>query len=207
MDDNRLKNGQYFGKDYFEELLERVRSIRSSERRIYQKITDIFAECSIDYNKNSGVAKTFYVEVQNKFHYAISGKTAPEIIYSNADASKDFMGLQTWKNAPKGRVLKSDVVVVKNYLTQDNLQKLERAISGYFDYIERIIENRNTFTMEQFVDSVIRFLEFNEYKVLHDKGSISRQMAEQKAIEEYEVFNKCQNIESDFDRIVKELKP
>ncbi|MDR3220298.1 MAG: virulence RhuM family protein [Dysgonamonadaceae bacterium] len=206
IDDYRLKNGKYFGKDYFEELLERVRSIRASERRIYQKITDIFAECSIDYDKNSQIAHDFYAEVQNKFHYAITGCTAPEIIYRNADAEKEFMGLKTWKSAPKGRVLKSDVTVAKNYLPEDKIQKLERVITSFFDYIERLIENRNTFNMSDFATSVVKFLEFNEYHILEGKGTISRKQADQKAFNEYDGFNKRQKIESDFDRIIKKLK-
>lgn len=206
MDDYRLKNGRYFGKDYFQELLERVRSIRASERRIYQKITDIFAECSLDYDTNSKTAHDFYAEVQNKFHYAITGQTAPEIIYKCADAEKEFMGLRTWKNAPEGRVLKSDVTVAKNYLRQDEIQRLERAISGYFDYIERLIEKRTSFTMMEFALSVSKFLEFNEYEILTGKGNISRRQAENKAIGEYQIFNKRQNIESDFDRIIKKLE-
>jgi hypothetical protein len=142
MNDERLKNGRYFGKDYYEELLERVRSIRTSERRIYQKITDIFAECTIDYEQNSKVTKNFYAMVQNKFHYAITGKTAAEIIYEQADKNNPFMGLKTWKNAIKGRILKSDIIIAKNYLDENDIKKLERSISGYFDYIERLIENR-----------------------------------------------------------------
>lgn len=206
IDDYRMKNGRYFGKDYFEELLERIRSIRASERRIYQKITDIFAECSINYDKYSDTAHTFYAEVQNKFHYAISGQTASEIIYHNANAEKEFMGLQTWKHAPKGRVLKSDVTIAKNYLTQEKIHELEQTISSYFDYIERLIKRRTAFTMEEFAESVIKFLEFNEFKILKDKGSISRQQADTKAIKEYEIFNKRQHIESDFDRIIKKLE-
>jgi len=173
MDDDRLKNGRYFGKDYFRELLERVRSIRTSERRIYQQITDIFSECSIDYDKNSQTTKDFYATVQNKFHFAISGKTASEIIYKSADAKKDYMGLKTWKNSPDGRILKSDTSIAKNYLTEKEIKKLERTISGFFDYIENIIENRNAFTMKEFAESVNKFLTFNEYKVLSGKGIIS----------------------------------
>jgi DNA-directed RNA polymerase subunit N (RpoN/RPB10) len=206
MDDNRLKNGRFFGKDYFQELLERVRSIRSSERRIYQKITDIFAECSIDYNKNSIEANEFYATVQNRFHYAISGRTAAEIIYREADANKEFMGLHTWKYAPNGRILKSDVVIAKNYLTEEKIKELERTVSSYFDYIERQIERRHTFQMSEFAESVNRFLEFNDYKILHGKGKISHKQAEEKAIKEYEEFNKKQPIESDFDRIIKQLQ-
>jgi hypothetical protein len=205
MDDERLKNGRYFGKDYFRELLERVRSIRTSERRIYQQITDIFAECSIDYDPESDITKNFYAMVQNKFHFAITGQTAAEIIYNSADRNKPFMGLSTWKHSPNGRILKSDTNVAKNYLEENEIKKLERTISGYFDYIERLIENRTTFTMEQLADSVNKFLEFNEYKVLDDKGKISHKQAEQKAFDEYDEFNKTQKIESDFDREIKKL--
>ena len=206
MDDERLKNGRYFGKDYFRELLERVRSIRASERRIYQQITDIFAECSIDYDPKSDITNQFYASVQNKFHFAINGQTAAEIIYKTADAEKEFMGLSTWKNAPEGRILKSDTTVAKNYLSEQEIKSLERTIGAFFDYIERIIETRNTFTMEQFALSVNKFLEFNEYKVLEGKGSISAKQAEEKAFAEYDKFNKTQKIESDFDKAVKALK-
>lgn len=205
LDDNRLKNGKYFGKDYFRELLERVRSIRSSERRIYQQITDIFAECSIDYDKNSEITKDFYATVQNKFHFAISGFTAGEIIYKKADANKDYMGLTTWKNSPDGRILKSDTNIAKNYLTEKEIKKLERSITGFFDYIENIIENRNTFTMQAFVESVNKFLSFNEYKVLSGKGTISAKQAKEKAFKEYDKFNKTQKISSDFDKVIKAL--
>ncbi len=206
MDDERLKNGRYFGKDYFRELLERVRSIRSSERRIYQQITDIFAECSIDYDPFSETTKNFYATVQNKFHFAIHGNTAAEIIYDKANSDKEFMGLKTWKNSPDGRILKSDTNIAKNYLTENEIKSLERTITSYFDYIERIVENRNTFTMEQFADSVNKFLDFNEYKVLEGKGKISAKQAEQKAFGEYDKFNKTQKIESDFDKAIKELE-
>lgn len=205
IDDERLKNGRYFGKDYFQELLERVRSIRTSERRIYQKITDIFAECSIDYDRNSETTRAFYATVQNKFHYAICGKTAAEIIYDTADASKPLMGLKTFKNAPNGRVLKSDTLIAKNYLTENEIKRLERAVSGFFDYVEGVIERRNTFTMAQFAESVDKFLAFNEYRILTDKGTVSREAAEIKAVAEYEKFNKTQHIESDFDKQVKRL--
>ncbi|MDD4770539.1 MAG: virulence RhuM family protein [Bacteroidales bacterium] len=206
MDDNRLKNGRYFGKDYFKELLERVRSIRSSERRIYQQITDIFAECSIDYDPKSNITNEFYATVQNKFHFAINGRTAAEIIYKSADNTKEFMGLSTWKNAPNGRILKSDTIIAKNYLSEQEIKRLERTISSYFDYIERIIENRNTFTMRQFALSVNKFLEFSEYQVLEGKGCISAKEAEQKAFAEYEEFNKVQKIESDFDKAIKTIR-
>lgn len=206
LDDDRLKNGRYFGKDYFRELLERIRSIRASERRIYQQITDIFAECSINYDPKSDITKDFYASVQNKFHFAINGQTAAEIIYKTADAEKEFMGLTTWKNAPEGRILKSDTNIAKNYLSEQEIKSLERTIGAFFDYIERIIETRNTFTMEQFALSVNNFLEFNEYKVLEGKGNISAKQAEEKAFVEYDKFNKTQKIESDFDKAVKAMK-
>ncbi|MDO4781689.1 MAG: virulence RhuM family protein [Capnocytophaga felis] len=207
LDDERLKQGQkVFGKDYFRELLQRIRSIRASERRIYQQVTDIFAECSIDYDSNSEITKNFYAMVQNKFHYAITGKTAPEIIYSQADKTKENMGLSTWKNAPNGRILKQDVVIAKNYLQEKEIQQLERTVTGYFDYIEGLIERKNTFTMEQLAESVNRFLSFNEYKILEGKGKISKVQADRKAIAEYEEFNKTQKIISDFDKEIKKLK-
>ena len=205
LDDERLKNGRYFGKDYFRDLLERVRSIRTGERQIYQQITDIFAECSIDYDPKSDITRKFYAHIQNKFHYAISGRTAAELIYNKADASKPLMGMMTYKNSPAGRVLKSDVATGKNYLSAQEIKQLERTVSSFFDYIERIIERRNTFTMEAFSNSVNKFLEFNEYQVLEGYGKISRQQAEQKALREYEKFNKTQHIESDFDRETKKL--
>ncbi len=203
MDDERLKNGRFFGKDYFRELLERVRSIRASERRIYQQITDIFAECSIDYDPKSQTTQQFYAHVQDKFHFAITGHTAAEIISLKADANKPLMGMSTYKNAPKGRVLKSDAMIAKNYLSENDIKKLERAVSAFFDYIEGIIERRNTFTMESFTESVNKFLAFNEYQILEGYGKVSRKLAEQKARAEYDQFNKQQRIESDFDREVK----
>ena len=206
LDDDRLKQGKTaFGKDYFRELLERVRSIRASERRIWQQVTDIFAECSIDYDKDDPITQDFYAMVQNMFHYAITGKTAAEIIYDSADHTKEHMGLTTWKNAPDGRILKSDVSVAKNYLSEKQIRQLERTVSGYFDYIEDLIERENTFTMEQFADSIGKFLTFREYKVLIGKGHISKKAASAKAEEEYDVFNKTQRINSDFDREIKKL--
>ena len=206
LDDERLKQGKtLFGKDYFRELLERVRSIRASERRIWQQITDIFAECSIDYNKDDQITKDFYAMVQNKFHYAISGKTAAEIVYESADSKKENMGLMTWKNSPKGRILKSDVSVAKNYLDEKSIKRLERAITGYFDYIEDIIERENTFTMQEFAQSVNEFLAFRRYDILQNKGKISHAKAKEKAESEYDIFNKTQKIESDFDRELKKL--
>ena len=207
LDDERLKQGKtLFGKDYFKELLERVRSIRASERRIYQQITDIFAECSIDYDPQSPITKDFYATVQNKFHFAITGKTAAEIIFLKADSKKENMGLTTWKNAPDGRILKSDTTIAKNYLQEKEIKQLERTVTGYFDYIEGLIERENTFTMEQLALSVNRFLEFNEYRVLEGPGKKSKKQAENKAHTEYIEFNKTQKIESDFDKMVKGLK-
>lgn len=207
LDDDRLKQGKtVFGKDYFRELLERVRSIRASERRIYQQVTDIFAECSIDYDPQSPITKKFYAMVQNKFHYAITGKTAAEIIYLKADSNKENMGLTSWKNAPDGRVLKSDTAIAKNYLQEKEIKQLERTVTGYFDYIEGLIERENTFTMEGLSLSVNKFLAFNEYKVLEGLGKKSKKQAENKAYSEYEKFNKTQKIESDFDKMVKGLK-
>ncbi|MEK6731334.1 MAG: virulence RhuM family protein [Pseudomonadota bacterium] len=205
MDDERLKNGRYFGKDYFQELLERIRSIRTSERRIYLQITDIFAECSIDYDKNSEIAKNFFAMVQNKFHFAITGKTAAEIIYKKADAKKEKMGLLSWKNSPKGRILKSDTVVAKNYLEETEIKKLERTVSGYFDYIERMIEARTTFTMGKLAESINEFLQFNKFDILDGQGKISHKKAEQKAFDEYDKFNKTQRIDSDFEKQIKKL--
>ncbi len=206
MDDERLKQGTaVFGKDYFRELLERVRSIRASERRIWQQITDIYAECSTDYDKNSPTTRDFYAMIQNRFHYAITGQTAAEIIYSKADHTKDHMGLTTWKNAPDGRILKSDVSIAKNYLQEKEIRQLERAVSSYFDYIENQIERHNAFNMKQFAASVNKFLTFNDYQILPDKGKISAAQAKKKAEEEYDVFNKTQRIDSDFDKEVRGL--
>lgn len=207
LDDERLKQGKTaFGKDYFRELLDRVRSIRASERRIWQQITDIFAECSIDYDKNSPTTKDFYAMIQNKFHFAITGQTAAEIIYTKADRGADNMGLTTWKHSPEGRILKSDVTIAKNYLPEEQIRRLERAVTGYFDYIEDLIERENTFTMEEFALSVNEFLAFRKYKILTDKGKISKQKADQKAEAVYEEFNKTQKIISDFDKEVKRLE-
>ena len=204
MDDERLKQGEgAFGKDYFRELLERVRSIRASERRIWLQITDIFAECSIDYDKEADITKDFYAMVQNKFHYAITGKTAAEIINTSADRTKDHMGLTTWKNAPDGRILKSDVTVAKNYLEEKQIRQLERAVTGYFDYIEDLIERENTFTMEEFAKSINEFLAFRKYDILKGKGSVSKKQAELKAKAEYDEFNKTQKIFSDFEKSLK----
>ena len=185
--------------------MERVRSIRASERRIWQQITDIFAECSIDYDKNSPVTQEFYATVQNKFHYAITGQTAAEIVYSKADSSKEHMGLTTWKNSPDGRILKSDVTIAKNYLDEKQIRRLERAVSGFFDYVEDLIENERAFTMQQFAEAINAFLEFRQYKILQGKGTVSKLDAERKATSEYDIFNKTQQITSDFDQEVKKL--
>lgn len=205
LNDDMLKNGKAFGKDYFKELLERVRSIRASERRIWLQITDIYAECSIDYDKNSPTTKYFYATIQNKFHYAITGKTAAEIIYEKSDANKENMGLTTWKNAPSGRILKSDSTIAKNYLSEKEIKSLERNISSYFDYIEDLIERENTFTMEEFKNSVNEFLNFRRYDILPDNnhGKISKKQADIKAHGEYDKFNKTQKINSDFDKLLK----
>lgn len=207
LDDERLKQGEtLFGKDYFRELLERVRSIRASERRIWQQITDIFAECSIDYDRNSPTTRAFFAMVQNKFHYAITGQTAAEIIYSKADRNKKNMGLTTWKNSPDGRILKSDVTIAKNYLPEKEIKRLERAVTGYFDYIEDLIERENTFNMEEFFASINEFLAFRKYDILPDKGKVSKAKADEKAETEYLEFNKTQKIISDFDKEIKRLK-
>ena len=204
LDDERLKQGTaVFGKDYFRELLERVRSIRASERRIWQQITDIYAECSIDYDRQAQTTRDFYAMIQNRFHYAITGQTAAEIIYTNADHTKENMGLTTWKNAPEGRILKSDVGIAKNYLPEQKIRQLERAVTGFFDYIEDLIERENTFNMEQFSASVNEFLSFRRYKILPDKGHISAQQAKEKAEAEYDIFNRTQRIDSDFDKEIR----
>lgn len=204
MDDERLKQGTaVFGKDYFRELLERVRSIRASERRIWQQITDIYAECSTDYDKNAPTTRDFYAMIQNRFHYAITGQTAAEIIYTKADHTKEHMGLTTWKNAPDGRILKSDVSIAKNYLQEKEIRQLERAVTGFFDYIEDLIERENTFNMEQFSASVNEFLTFRRYQILPDKGKISAAEAKQKAENEYDIFNRTQRIDSDFDKEIR----
>lgn len=204
MDDERLKQGTaVFGKDYFRELLERVRSIRASERRIWQQITDIYAECSTDYDKNAPTTRDFYAMIQNRFHYAITGQTAAEIVYTKADHTKEHMGLTTWKNAPDGRILKSDVNIAKNYLQEKEIRQLERAVTGFFDYIEDLIERENTFNMEQFSASVNEFLAFRRYRILPDKGKISAAEAKQKAENEYDIFNKTQRIDSDFDKEIR----
>ena len=206
MDDERLKQGQtLFGKDYFRELLERVRSIRASERRIWQQVTDIYAECSIDYDPKAPTTKEFYALVQNKFHYAIVGKTAAEIVYDGADHTRENMGLTTWKNAPDGRILKSDTSIAKNYLDEKQIRQLERTVTGYFDYIEDLIEHENTFTMQEFAQSINEFLSFRRYQILPDKGRVSHKIALEKAAQEYDIFNRTQKLTSDFDREIAKL--
>lgn len=204
LDDIMLKNGRSFGQDYFKELLRRVRSIRASERRIYQQVTDIFAACAIDYDAQSPITREFFGTIQNKFHYAITGQTAAEIIHSHADATKDHMGLTTWESGPEGRIYKKDVIVAKNYLSVEEIEQLERMVSSFFDYIERIIERRETFTMKAFIESVDKFLDFNEYQILTNKGLISMTRAQKKAVNEYKTFNTQQKVISDFDKFVKE---
>ncbi|GCL68158.1 virulence RhuM family protein [Veillonella tobetsuensis] len=204
LDDVMLKNGRSFGQDYFKELLRRVRSIRASERRIYQQVTDIFAACAIDYDGQSPITREFFGTIQNKFHYAITGQTAAEIIHSHADAKKDHMGLTTWESGPEGRIYKKDVIVAKNYLSVEEIEQLERMVSSFFDYIERIIERRETFTMKAFIESVDKFLDFNEYQILTNKGLISMTQAQKKAVSEYKTFNTQQKVISDFDKFVKE---
>ena len=204
LDDVMLKNGRSFGQDYFKELLRRVRSIRASERRIYQQVTDIFAACAIDYDAQSPITREFFGTIQNKFHYAITGQTAAEVIHSHADATKDHMGLTTWESGPEGRIYKKDVIVAKNYLSVEEIEQLERTVSSFFDYIERIIERRETFTMKAFIESVDKFLDFNEYQILTNKGLISMTQAQKKAVSEYKAFNTQQKVISDFDKFVKE---
>ena len=207
IDVDRMKQGEtVFGHDYFRELLETVRSIRASERRIWQQITDIFAEISYDYDKNSEITKRFYAEVQNKFHYAITGKTAAEIVYDSADRDKDHMGLMTWKNSPDGRILQSDVVVAKNYLTENEIRRLERNVSAYFDYVERLLEDETLLSMQDFAVSIDEFLKFNRYDILKGHGRISHNEAKKKAIEEYKELNKHQKIDSDFDKEIRKIQ-
>lgn len=204
LNDDRLKQGEtVFGQDYFQELLERIRSIRASERRIWQKITDIYAECSIDYDKDSPTTHDFYAMIQNRFHYAITGQTVAEIVYHNADHAKEHMGLTTWKNSPNERILKSDVTVAKNYLPEKKIKELELAVSAFFEYIENLIRRRNTFNMEQFSESVAKFLSFMDYQILPDKGRISAVQAKAKAEQEYDIFNLTQPIDSDFDKQIR----
>ncbi|MEX0844642.1 MAG: virulence RhuM family protein [Balneolaceae bacterium] len=209
LDDERLKQGKtLFGKDYFDELLERIREIRASERRFYQKITDIYAQCSIDYDPNSEITQTFYKTVQNKLHWAITGHTAAELIAKRADAEKPNMGLTTWKRAPKGKVLKGDISTAKNYLSEIELKSLNRIVTMYLDYAESQAERQNAMTMEDWVEKLDGFLEFNDYEILQDAGKISAKVAKKLADEEYEKFRPIQDkaVESDFDKLVEETK-
>ncbi|UDM74392.1 virulence RhuM family protein [Vagococcus fluvialis] len=207
IDVERMRQGEtVFGKDYFRELLETVRSIRASERRVWQQITDIFQEISYDYDKHSPITKEFFATVQNKFHYAITGKTAAEIIYDKSDQEKENMGLTTWKNSPEGRILQSDVTVAKNYLSEKEIKSLERNVSSYFDYVERLLEDERLLGMEDFATSIDEFLKFNRYEVLEGKGLISSKRAKEKAIGVYKEYNKHQKIISDFDREIKKVK-
>jgi hypothetical protein len=208
LDDERLKQGKRFGKDYFDELLERIREIRASERRFYQKITDIYAQCSIDYDPKAEITLLFYKTVQNKLHWAITGKTAPEIIAGRADAKKPYMGLQTWKNAPKGKILKSDVGVAKNYLMEKEIKALERIVSMYLDYAENQAARQIPMKMKDWIEKLDAFLKFNEYDILKDAGKVSHEVTVKLAEKEYEKFRVAQDraFESDFDKEVKKLK-
>lgn len=205
IDDNRLKNGLHFGKDYFDELLERIRDIRASERRFYQKITDIYAQCSIDYDSGAEVTKNFYATVQNKLHWAITGKTAAELISERADSSKPNMGLTTWKNSPKGEIRKSDITIAKNYMNEREIKELNRIVTMYLDYAEMQAERQNAMTMKDWMDKLDAFLKFNEHDILHNAGKVSAEVAKKLAEQEYEKYRKTrdQKIESDFDKFMK----
>ncbi len=200
-----LKNGPKFGKDYFDELLLKIKEIRASERRFYQKITDIFKECSYDYDKDSEITKEFYKNVQNKLHYAITGMTAPEIIYNRVDANKDNMGLQTWKNAPKGKILESDVVIAKNYLSKEEITELNNLVSMYLDYAERQVKLGHIISMKEWKEKLELFLQLNEYDILKDNGKIKREIADALALGEYEKYRvkQDQNYLSDFDELLE----
>jgi hypothetical protein len=207
LDDERLKQGKRFGKDYFDELLERIREIRASERRFYLKITDIYEQCSIDYNKEAGITQTFFKTVQNKLHFAISGKTAAQIVADRADASKPNMGLQTFKNAPNGKVQKSDVTVAKNYLIEKEIKELERIVSMYLDYAENQAARQIPMKMNDWIEKLDAFLQFNEYQILKDAGKVRHEVAVILAEKEYDKFRVMQDqqFESDFDREVKKI--
>ncbi|MCK9305486.1 MAG: virulence RhuM family protein [Bacteroidales bacterium] len=207
LDDERLKQGKRFGKDYFDELLERIREIRASERRFYQKITDIYEQCSIDYSKDAEITQTFFKTVQNKLHWAITGKTAAQLVAERADATKPFMGLQTWKNAPKGKVLKTDVPVAKNYLCEKEIKGLERIVSMYLDYAENQADRQIPMKMTDWISKLDSFLQFNEYQILKNAGEISHEVAKKLAEEEFEKFRVIQDkaFESDFDKEIKKI--
>ena len=209
MDDERLKNPNYiFGEDYFERTLERIRNIRSSERRFYQKITDIYSSCSVDYDKDSEITKTFFKTVQNKLHYSVTGNTAAEIIYNRVDANKDNMGLTNWTSSPDGPIYKYDVDIAKNYLTEKELKNLNRIVSMYLDYAELQAENHNAMTMQDWVEKLDAFLQFNGQEILHNAGSISHKVAQELAYKEYDKFKKKQDelFISDFDKFIEDIK-
>ena len=207
IDDERLKQGKGFGKDYFDELLERVREIRASERRFYQKITDIYA-LSIDYDNTDVQTKEFFATVQNKLHWAITGKTAAEIIYSSVDATKLYMGLTNWKHAPDGKILKSDVAIAKNYLNEQHIKELNRIVSAYLDLAESRAERQIPTTMEEWTNFLNQFLELSSFPILKDKGKVSALTAKLKAGQEYDKYRKIQdkNYQSDFDKEIRRLK-
>lgn len=209
LDDERLKQGKRFGKDYFDELLERIREIRASERRFYLKITDIYEQCSIDYNKDAAITQQFFKTVQNKLHWAITGKTAAELIANRANASQPNMGLTTWKNAPKGKILKTDIGTAKNYLQEKEMKELERIVTMYLDFAELQAERQIPMKMSDWVTRLDAFLQFNEYQILKDAGKVSHEVAMKLAEEQYQKFRVIQdrNFESDFDREVKKIKP
>lgn len=208
MDDERLKQGSRFGKDYFDELLERIREIRASERRFYLKITDIYEQCSIDYNKDAEMTRTFFKTVQNKLHWAITGKTAAQIIAERSDASLPNMGLQTWKNAPSGKIFKSDVSIAKNYLIEKEIKALERIVVMYLDFAELQASRQLPMKMGDWISRLDAFLQFNEYQILQDAGTVNHEVAKQLAESEYEKFRivQDQRFESDFDRELKNIK-
>lgn len=208
LDDERLKQGKKFGKDYFDELLDRIREIRASERRFYLKITDIYEQCSIDYNKDAAITQTFFKTVQNKLHFAISGKTAAQIITERASADKPNMGLQTWKNAPTGKVLKGDVGIAKNYLIETEIKELERVVTMYLDYAELQASRQISMKMSDWVEKLDAFLQFNEYQILKDAGKVSHEIALKLAEDEFAKFRitQDQKFESDFEKEVKKLK-
>ena len=208
LNEKLLKNGKQFGQDYFDELLEKIREIRASERRAYQKITDIFEQCSCDYDKDSEVTKNFYAFVQNKLHFAVSGHTAAEIVYNRADSQKEHMGLTSWKNSPNGKIYKSDVTIAKNYLNEKEISRLNRLVTMFIDYAELQAEDGNLMKMQDCVDAVNLFLQNNRQQVLESKGKISHDLAIEKAHHEYEIFRVIQDREyiSEFDRQTKRIE-
>lgn len=208
INEKMLKNGKPFGKDYFDELLEKIREIRASERRAYQKITDIFEQCSCDFDKESETTKEFYAFVQNKLHFAVSGKTAAELVYNRADAKKEHMGLTNWKNSPDGKIYKSDVTIAKNYLNEKEISRLNRLVTMFIDYAELQAEDGNLMRMQDCVDAVNMFLQSTRQQILESKGKISHDQAVEKALGEYEIFRIIQDREyiSEFDRQTKNLK-